>query len=126
MTGDNDTTLINGNIAAGNGTTLTNGSTMDKDRTTLTRLAARRLKEIAEGRFSAKVRNQAQVCLIDSLGAMQAGLAHELAPCIQAYTASNNNGCTQARAFAIGGDTDAETAAFSNSVLSHVYVFVLA
>ena len=84
----------------------------------LTVLAARRLNQISEGHFSAEVRTKASLCLIDALGAMHLGLAHELAGSMRTFALQN-----AARGVAYtcvsGEQVCSETAAFVNGTLIH-------
>ncbi|KIW33121.1 uncharacterized protein PV07_04612 [Cladophialophora immunda] len=85
---------------------------------TLTRLAARRLKQISSGELSTEVREKVSLCLLDFLGACQAGLGGELGVPLLKYAELHAG---KPEAFVFGSDKamSAETAAFIHAALSN-------
>ncbi|KAK4938497.1 hypothetical protein LTR10_021029 [Elasticomyces elasticus] len=87
-------------------------------RQTLTRLAAKRLKQISSGELSADVREKVSLCLLDFLGACQAGLGGELGEPLLKYAELHVG---KPETFVFGSDKAmcAETAAFVHAALSN-------
>lgn len=85
----------------------------------LARIAARRLKQISAGEFSAEVRAKASLCLIDFMGAAQSGLSNPLSHPLLKY-AELHTGKPEAYVFGSDHAMCAETAAFTNAVHAHV------
>lgn len=85
---------------------------------TLTRLAARRLAEIAHADLPAEIHNKIGICLLDFLAASIGGLAAPWAPSILDYVASRK-GQGQAHQWGLGFKVAAEDAAFGNGALGH-------
>jgi 2-methylcitrate dehydratase PrpD len=96
----------------------TNGHTNAKP--TLTRLAARRIHEIATAQISEEVYRKASYCLIDYLGAVHSGLLLPWKDALLKY-AKLNSGRPEAYAWGVNGEVSAETAAFMNATLAHRY-----
>jgi 2-methylcitrate dehydratase PrpD len=85
---------------------------------TLTRLAARRLHQIATEDLSQEVYDKATYCLIDYLGAVNSGLLLPWAPALKKY-AELNAGRPEAFAWGSRQQVSAESAAFINATLAH-------
>jgi 2-methylcitrate dehydratase PrpD len=94
----------------------TNGHSTAKP--TLTRLAARRINEIATGQIPDEVYRKASYCLIDYLGAVHSGLLLPWKDALLKY-AKLNAGKSEAYAWGVNGEVSAETAAFVNATLAH-------
>lgn len=84
----------------------------------LTRIATKRLAQIAAGDFNPEVREKASLCLLDFLGAAQYGLSGPFSAHILKY-ASLRAGKPEAFCFAMDKGVCAETAAFTNAMLAH-------
>lgn len=85
---------------------------------TLTRLAARRLSEIAHADLPADIQNKIGICLLDFLAACIGGLDAPWAPSILSYVASRK-GPAEAYQWGLGVNVAVEDAAFGNGALGH-------
>ncbi|KFZ06318.1 hypothetical protein V501_07520 [Pseudogymnoascus sp. VKM F-4519 (FW-2642)] len=82
-------------------------------------IAARRLKQISAGEFSAEVREKVSLCLLDFLGAANSGLSNPLSRPLLKF-AELHTGKPEAYVFGSHHAMCAETAAFTNAVHAHV------
>ncbi|KIW86778.1 uncharacterized protein Z519_12564 [Cladophialophora bantiana CBS 173.52] len=94
----------------------TNGDS--KHPASLTRLAARRIRQIATEELSQQLYDKATFCIIDWLGAVHTGLLLPWKDALVKY-AKLNRGIAEAYAWGIDGDVSTETAAFVNATLAH-------
>ena len=88
---------------------------------TLTRLAARRLRQIADNGLSPQLRQKAQLAILDYLGAVASGLQAPWAPSVVKY-AQSRRGARESHAWGLQEEVSAETAAFVNATLAHRWV----
>lgn len=97
----------------------TNGTSPDNHET-LIRLAVARLKQIAEGEISSKLREKTTLAILDYLGAIASGLQAPWASQAIAY-ARSQKGVPEAHAWGLQEDASAKTAAYINALLAHRY-----
>ncbi|EXJ57322.1 hypothetical protein A1O7_07669 [Cladophialophora yegresii CBS 114405] len=85
---------------------------------TLTRLAARRLHQIATEELQPELYDKAIYCIIDWLGAVHSGLSLPWKDALMKY-AKLNRGTPEAFAWGVNQEISTETAAFVNATLAH-------
>jgi 2-methylcitrate dehydratase PrpD len=84
----------------------------------LTRLATRRLRQIATEELRPELYDKAVYCIIDWLGAVQSGLTLPWKDALIKY-AKLNHGTPEAFAWGVNQGVSTETAAFVNATLAH-------